>query len=115
MAMKRLDQFLLLRNGTWHYTRRVPDRYAHLDKRGRIRCSLRTDSLNLARRKRDDLVEADNAYWASLLTDSPQNMDSLDIAIQSPSVNRYNAAKKRAMARGYVSVSYTHLTLPTKA
>ena len=102
MAMKRLDQFLLLRNGTWHYTRRVPDRYAHLDKRGRIRCSLRTDSLNLARRKRDDLVEADNAYWASLLTDASQNLDNSNIAIHSPSVNRYNAAKKRAMARGYV-------------
>jgi len=102
MAMKRLDQFLLLRNGTWHYTRRVPDRYAHLDKRGRILCSFRTDSLSLARRKRDDLVEADNAYWASLLTEASQNLDKSDMAIQSQSVNRYHAAKKRAMARGYV-------------
>lgn len=102
MVMKRLDQFLLLRKGTWHYTRRVPDRYTHLDKRGRIRCSLRTDSLALARRKRDDMVEADEAYWTSLLIDSPENSSASVSDQQNSTISRYKAAKKRAMARGYV-------------
>ena len=55
------------------------------------------------------MVEADNAYWASLLTDIAQNLEEPATAIKSPSVNRYNAAKKRAMARGYVYAPTTEL------
>lgn len=47
-------------------------------------------------------MEADNAYWASLETDSSTNLISAGLSEERPSVNRYNAAKKRAMARGYV-------------
>ena len=102
MVMKRLNQFLVCRNGNWHYTRRVPDRYTHLDTRGRIRTSLRTSSLEVARRKRDDLVEADNAYWAGLEQEAFAHSADVQASSQCIAMNRYVAAKKRAMARGYI-------------
>jgi len=63
MVMKRLNQFLHNRNGNWHYVRRVPNLYRELDKRTMIRASLRTRSLEVARYRRDAMVEADDAYW----------------------------------------------------
>jgi len=51
--MRNLNQFLKNRNGRWHYRRRVPSAYEEVDKRGTIRTSLRTLSIDVARVRRD--------------------------------------------------------------
>ncbi len=94
MAMKRLNQFLQNRNGRWHYVRRVPENVAQIDQRGMIRTSLRTCSLELARKRRDAMVEADNAYWSTLIESGT--------GVAEQVVSRYRASKERAMARGYI-------------
>lgn len=92
--MRSLNQFLKNRNGRWHYCRRVPAAFEQFDKRGLIRTSLKTSSLEVARVRRDALAEADEHYWSSLSLAG-------DAAISSASA-RYRAARKRAMARGFV-------------
>jgi len=99
MAMKRLNQFLQNRNGRWHYVRRVPEYAAAIDTRRMIRTSLRTCSLELARKRRDAMVEADNAYWATLVESQCTGTDDQTNTI---TVSRYRASKERAMARGYI-------------
>lgn len=101
--MRDLDKYLQQRGERWHYVRRIPDMYASFDKRGTIRKSLKTKSLEVARAKRDDLVRADNAYWQSgsiseeeVVFDTPQrNLN--DLAKQL-----YEDAKRRAMAKGFI-------------
>ncbi len=62
--MRDLNQYLQSRNGRWHYVRRIPKPYLQVDNRAMIRKSLRTASLEVARARRDALVEADNQYWS---------------------------------------------------
>lgn len=97
--MKRLNQFLQNRNGRWYYIRRVPENVADLDCRGMIRTSLRTDSLELARKRRNSMIEADNAYWATLIESRSTKTDQTQDNITT---SRYRASKERAMARGYI-------------
>jgi len=40
--MKTLDQYLKQRKGRWYYVRRVPLRYAEVDKRRLIKSALKT-------------------------------------------------------------------------
>ena len=97
VAMGRLDQYLKQRGDRWHYVRRVPLAFAEQDRRGTIRTALGTSSLEVARARRDALAEADDAYWASLVT-----------APGEAALHRYRAAKKRAMAKGFL---YTPIDL----
>jgi len=102
MVMKRLNQFLYCRNGNWHYVRRVPSQYAHFDERSMIRCSLKTTSLELARRKRDDLAEANESYWSNLERRELETVSG-DLSLSNDiAMHKYISAKKRAMARGYM-------------
>ena len=48
------------------YLRWVPKAYAFFDKRGTVYKPLKTESLELARARRDGLVDADNQYWLSV-------------------------------------------------
>ncbi len=96
---------LELRDGHWHYNRRVPARYAAFDDRKRLRFSLKTTSLDAARERRDALIEADNLFWASLAgingeAAGPQGEKSQRMVAQ----RRYDAAGKRALARGFTYV-----------
>lgn len=50
----------------WHYERRVPTACAHLDTRGSHRKSLKTTSLEVAKKRRDEFEVADNIYWEAL-------------------------------------------------
>ncbi len=99
MGMTRLNQYLYSKRGRWQYKRRVPSELAHLDCRGTIRIGLKTGSLEVARHKRDAMMQADDEYWAMLQQtesgSSPQNDRTILFS-------RYMAAKKRALARGYV-------------
>ena len=97
--MRDLNQYLQSRNGRWHYVKRIPKSYLHVDNRAMIRKPLRTASLEVARARRDALVEADNQYWSTL---SYQD-DSGKIGLATKAaINRYQSAKRRAMARGFI-------------
>lgn len=92
--MTDLNQYLKNRNGHWHYHRRVPSEYEEVDQRGTIRISLKTSSLEVARARRDAMAEADDLYWSSVSGSGGTS------TIRSQA--RYRAAKKRAMARGFI-------------
>jgi hypothetical protein len=87
-----VDRYLVTINGRYHYKRRVPASIAHLDKRApHVRASLKTKDLVLARRKRDQMEAADDAYWASLMTDGVTDLAR----------RRYDAAVRRVEAMGF--------------
>jgi len=102
--MKSLDQYLQLRGGRWHYIRRIPTRYRKLDPRDTIRTALDTSSLQVARARRDSMVEADNQYWAHLAFQREQE------GAASTSRQRYEAARTRAKARGFIYTPLPELT-----
>jgi len=87
-----VDRYLVTINGRYHYKRRVPISVAHLDKRApHVRASLKTKDLALARRKRDQMEAADDALWASFMTDG----------VTDPARRRYEAAVRRVEAMGF--------------
>lgn len=92
--------YLNLRGQTWWYNRRIPQKFAHLDTRERIRISLNTDSRDRACSLRDELVRADNEFWAALVQahESDNRLSSKQIAATEL---RYRAAKRRALAGGF--------------
>jgi len=71
-----------------------------------IRTSLRTCSLDLARKRRDAMVEADDAYWASLIE---AGSNDAEVSGDTITISRYKASKERAMARGYIYTPVTQL------
>jgi integrase len=86
------DRFLVVRNGRYHYKRRVPADVDTLDDRApHVRVSLKTSDLVVARSKRDAMEAADDAYWASLLAG-----DGREVARR-----RYEAAVQRARSLGF--------------
>ncbi|PHR58703.1 MAG: integrase [Robiginitomaculum sp.] len=100
--MKRLNQYLQNRNERWHYVRRVPAPYTHLDTRITIRTALRTSSLEVARHRRDALAEADDQYWATLSSANANDNSADHTDRPRIAVSRYKSAKQRAMARGFI-------------
>lgn len=62
-VMKDINQYLKLRGTHWYYVRRVPTHAADVDTRRFIKCALKTQSLEIARARRDAMSEADNQYW----------------------------------------------------
>jgi len=102
--MKDEDKFLQKRNnGRWHYARRVPKKYADFDKRGYVRKGLDTKSIEVARERRDLLIEADDLYWASVSSAADSlSASSLNAEQTKQAVRRYEAAKRRAMAKGFM-------------
>ena len=97
--MKRLNQYLLCRKGYWNYHRRVPKAYRELDTRGTIRTALNTDSLQIARARRDALARADEKLWRALQSKLPTALDA------------YEAARARAMALGFIYVPAEELAV----
>jgi len=93
-VMRDLNQHLKRRGTRWYYVRRVPKEYEFFDQRGTVYKSLKTESLELARARRDALVEADNQYWLSVMASGAL---PTDIAMRA-----YKAAQRRAMAKGFV-------------
>jgi len=103
LGSKQTDtRHLEMRDGHWHYNRRVPSRYAAFDERVRIRVSLKTTSLDTARERRDAMLEADDLFWASLsgIPGEPAN-ENAERAQRIIAERRYQAAGKRALARGF--------------
>lgn len=94
------EKFLLLRGEKWQYHRRVPGRFSHVDPRRFVRVALHTNSLEIAKLRRDALVEADDAYWQALSEEASATTGDKPILNQAL-INRYKAAKTRAMAFGF--------------
>jgi hypothetical protein len=93
-VMRALNQHLKLRGKRWFYVRRVPTAYAHFDKRSTVYKSLKTESLELARARRDALVEADNQYWLSVMAKGfvyTPVQDLADIATLAEIIDRLKA------------------------
>lgn len=92
--------YLVKRGRVWWYNRRVPKKFAHLDTRKRIYETLRTGSLDEAAILRDQIADADDAYWAALAiadqTGGVEGKAQVDAAIK-----RYEAAKVRSLAAGF--------------
>lgn len=91
--MRDADRYLLRRGRRWHYVRRVPTAYSDIDDRGVIRVSLRTTSIETARKRRDEIEAADDLWWSSMV------LGDADAAEK-----RYRAAVRRALA---MSLTYT--------
>src|SRR5258706_2722751 len=69
--MSEAGQYLTIRDGVWHYHRRVPGSYAHLDKRGSVKLSTKIKVANdragtKAGRVAARMNETHEAYWRSL-------------------------------------------------
>ena len=60
------NRYLYQRGKAWNYKRRVPSKYKHVDARSKVRASLETKSLDIARIRRDAMERADEAYWRLL-------------------------------------------------
>ena len=94
------DRFLTRRGDRWYYQRLVPGRFAHVDPRPRVRYSLRTSSLEIARLRRDALAEADLSYWTALAVEAAEK-NGISDATRRAEDHRYKAAQTRALAYGF--------------
>lgn len=94
------DRFLTQRGDKWYYQRLVPGRFAHIDPRARVRYSLRTSSIEIARLRRDALAEADLNYWTALAVEAAENDGVSDATLRAED-HRYKAAQTRALAYGF--------------
>lgn len=101
--MRKGDRHLENRNGRWYYQRRVPKRFRPFDDRGVIKSALKTDSIEVARFRRDALEAAEEDYWDSMLylEDGEVSKDA-QAALRGTLERRYRAASSRAVARGFV-------------
>jgi len=109
--MRDLNQYLICRKGFWQYHRRVPKKVSSYDKRGMVRVSLLTDSLIVARKRRDALVEADNRFWDELSEEAKikyVGIGSDQITVSA--VTRYDEAKARALENGFNYATIENLT-----
>jgi len=97
---EKQDRFLIKRGGRWVYQRRVPARYAHIDARRFIKFALRTDSIEIARERRDALARADDEYWAMLSAEAA-GRGGPSKSVREVAIRRHEAAAQRAMAFGF--------------
>jgi len=93
---RKSNHYLKRRSERWHYYRRVPKKFAEIDPRGTIRIALNTDSVMVAREKRDRLAQADEALWQTSLA----GVHGLDVDIDATK-QRHKHAQNRALALGF--------------
>lgn len=102
-VMKRLNQHLKRRGGRWYYQRRVPQEYADFDDRTLICKALKTESLEIARARRDALMEADEQFWSTVASSTNGLNDRDPRSRETKAAMRsYRAARQRAMAKGFM-------------
>jgi len=102
MMKTQIDEKLLIfRSGHWHYQRRVPVKYRHIDTRRLVRKSLGTTSLEVARLRRDAMMEADDAYWRVLALEASDN-GGVSHTTKIVEEERYRAATARALVYGFI-------------
>ncbi len=84
-------RYLKARGSRWHYVRRVPEHFTHIDSRGVIQRSLKTSSLDIAQLRRDAMERADELFWQGLALDDPTRSAHA----------MYEAATARAVVLGF--------------
>jgi len=89
------NRYLVRRGERWYYFRRIPKRFAEVDNRTYSKASLNTDSLTVARERRDAMADADEQQWDSRLAELGKN-PTPEVA----KVCRYRSAHRRARAMG---------------
>ena len=89
------NRYLVRRGERWYYFRRIPKRYAHIDARTYRKAALNTDSLTVARERRDAMADADENLWDAALSELGNN-PTPEVA----KVCRYRSAQRRAQAIG---------------
>jgi len=94
------NRFLVKRGTLFYYQRYIPKRFKHVDPRTRIRYTLHTDSLDVARMRRDALAEADLEMWTALTIEASEN-GGVSEATYKAEQHRYHAAQTRALALGF--------------
>lgn len=104
------DRYLKTRGSVFHYYRRVPRRFSNVDDRGTIRHSLKTNSLEIARIRRDGFETADDEYWASLVLSETESQSGK--LARSAMAKRYKSAQARALASGFVYKPVEELAQP---
>ena len=67
------NRYLVRRGERWYYSRRIPKRYAHIDARTYSKAALNTDSLTVARERRDAMADADENLWDAALSELGNN------------------------------------------
>ena len=97
---KKQNHLLILRGDIWYYQRRVPKKFRNVESRPIVRSSLNTDSLVIARRRRDALVEADDLYWSALAQEASEN-GGVSESTRKVQSQRYKAASLRALGYGF--------------
>ena len=95
------NRYLYQRGNAWNYKRRVPSKYKHVDARSKVRASLDTKSLDIARIRRDAMERADEAYWAALTNDAAANQGVTEATLRVQSLH-YEAAKAKALTYGFI-------------
>lgn len=95
MSIRR-NHYLEQRGYRWYYVRRVPSRYRIIDNRRRVKVALLTDSLTIARERRDALMDADEHFWETSLAKHTGTTHQ-----ESPEMCRYRSARRRARAMGF--------------
>lgn len=94
-TIEPMPDFLTRRNGTWHFARRVPTEFSHLDRRGVVRHStkIRIASDRAAVRASRVAEKFNNSleqHWRALA-----DRDS------SEALNSYNEARRQARQLGF--------------
>jgi site-specific recombinase XerD len=104
----RRNHYLEQRGHYWYYKRRVPARYADIDTRRFSKSALHTDSLSVARTRRDAMADADEAFWGSAwLEKHGTEIPSQEVG--SAAACRHRSAKRLAKAMGFVFKPITAL------
>lgn len=99
--MKNENRYLEQRNSWYHYHRRVPVSFRPYDQRKLIRRTLKTQSIDVARERRDALDVADNDYWAARVTlDVDALLGETDQRLREAVELRYKAACLQAVTIG---------------
>lgn len=101
---RKSNHYLKRRGERWHYYRHVPNKYAAVDPRGTIRIALDTDSVLIAREKRDRIADADEALWRT----SYAGLNGLDVGLVATR-QRHQVAQARALALGFSFKSINEL------
>jgi len=90
-----MPDFLTRRDNTWHFVRRIPIEFTHLDKRGVVKHSTRIKIANdragrRAARIADRLNEQLELFWKGLADGKPKE-----------ELTSYDNARRRARALGF--------------
>jgi len=76
--------------------RSIPSRYQTVDSRRTIKVALHTDSLIIARERRDSMMDAGEHFWETNLVKQTSLQPE-----ETPEMCRYRSARRRALAVGF--------------